>query len=155
MLSVVNVSDLPAGVTLDGTTLSVDASDAAFASLAAGVTETITVNFDVTDENGGAVSQSATITVTGANDAPVVAAALVAEAADGDAEVTTLDLLDGASDVDDGAVLSVVNVSDLPAGVTLDGTTLSVDASDAAFASLAAGQTEAVSYTHLTLPTKA
>ena len=146
-LTIVNLDTLPDGVTLDGTTLSVDPSDAAFDALAAGETQDVVITFDIVNESGAAVSQSATITVTGANDAPVVAAALVAEAADGDAEVTTLDLLDGASDVDNDAVLSVVNVSDLPAGVSLDGTTLSVDASDAAFASLAAGQTEDITVT--------
>ena len=138
VLDVANVSALPEGVTLSGSTLIVDASDPVFQSLNVGDSVDLVVSYDVVDGQGGATSQTATITVTGSNDAPVVAAALTANVAE-DAAPITLDLLAGASDVDAGAVLSVVNVSALPAGVTLTGTSLEVDPSDAVFQSLAAG----------------
>ncbi len=144
VLSVENVNGLTAGVTLDGTVLSVDASNTAFQSLALGEAQTITVTYDIVDENGASIAQTTTVTITGTNDAPIVAAALTASA-DEDGAAVNLDLLDGASDVDNGSVLSVANVSGLSNGVTLDGTILSLDPSNAAFQSLA--QDEAVMIT--------
>ena len=82
--------------------------------------------------------------VTGANDAPVVAAALTDNVDEGDAAFTR-DLLNGASDVDHGATLHIANVSyavdggagsaTAPAGVSLDadGHTLAVDPADPSF----------------------
>jgi len=58
------------------------------------------------------VSQTLTLTVTGTNDLPTVEAALSFSATE-DGETVFVDLLDGASDVDNGAVLSVVG---LPVG---------------------------------------
>ncbi|MEP1441919.1 MAG: VCBS domain-containing protein, partial [Hyphomicrobiales bacterium] len=68
VLGVANATGLVAGVTLVGANLSVDPSDAAFDSLAAGESLVITVSFDVVDGNGGVTPQSATITITGTND---------------------------------------------------------------------------------------
>uniref|UniRef100_UPI00356743C4 VCBS domain-containing protein n=1 Tax=Sulfitobacter sp. TaxID=1903071 RepID=UPI00356743C4 len=148
-LSVQNVSGLVDGVTLSGTVLSVDPSDSSFQSLALNEQREIEVSYEVVDAQGATVEQTATITITGTNDAPVVAAALTAAAAEDDAGFT-VDLLDGASDVDAGetATLSVQNVSGLVEGVTLSGTKLSVDPSDASFQSLALGEEReiAVSY---------
>jgi len=62
----------PAGVSLTGAVLSVDPADAAYEGLAAGETTEIVVSYDVSDGHGGTVTQSATITITGTNDAPVV-----------------------------------------------------------------------------------
>ena len=118
VLAVANVAGLVAGVTLSGNSLSVDPSQ--FQSLAAGQVETITVTYDVTDANGASIAQSATITITGSNDAPTVTAALSSAAVEDDAAYS-IDLLAGASDVDTGAVLSVANVAGLVAGVTLVG----------------------------------
>ena len=146
-LSVINVSELPAGVSLDGTTLSVDPSDAAFQALSEGESLTLTVSYDITGSSADPVAQTATITVTGTNDAPTVGAALSAAATEGGATVA-LDLLDGASDVDAGSVLSVANVSELPDGVSLDGTTLSVDPTDAAFDALAEGEVLTLTVTY-------
>ena len=139
-LSVANVTGLTAGVTFAGSTLSVDPSDAAFQSLALGAVLSIVVSYDVTDEHGASVPQTATITLTGTNDAPTVAAALTAAANEDDAGFT-IDMLAGASDVDTGAVLSVANVTGLTAGVTFAGSTLTIDPADAAFQSLALGET--------------
>jgi VCBS repeat-containing protein len=139
VLSVTNVSALPAGVSLVGSILTVDPSDASFQSLNLGDTTVITITYDVTDENGASVAQTATITLTGTNDTPIVAAALTAAANEDDASFD-IDLLTGASDVDAGAVLSIINVSALPAGVSLVGNVLTVDPSDASFQSLNVGQ---------------
>ena len=51
-------------------TLSVDPT--AYASLPAGATENIIYSYTVTDGNGGTVAQTATVTITGTDDAPVV-----------------------------------------------------------------------------------
>jgi VCBS repeat-containing protein len=147
VLSVANVTGLVAGVTLSGATLSIDPSNAAFQSLALGQTRVITVSYDVTDETGASVPQTATITVTGTNDAPTVAASLTAAATE-DGSAVSLNLLAGAADVDTGAVLSVANVTGLVAGVTLSGATLSVDPSNAAFQSLALGQTRVITVSY-------
>src|SRR5204863_7101323 len=58
------------------------------------------------------VHQTETITITGTNDVPEVAAALTSNVAEGDPGYS-LDLLSGASDKDDGetASLSVANVT--------------------------------------------
>src|SRR5207245_10416616 len=54
--------------------LSVDPN--AYDHLAVGEHATVTVNYNVVDGNGGSVAQSATITITGANDQPAVSAAI-------------------------------------------------------------------------------
>ena len=139
VLSVANIVGLVAGVTFAGSTLTIDPSDASFQSLALNEDLVITITYDVVDEHGASVPQTATITITGTNDAPTVAAALTASTNEDDAGFT-VDMLDGASDVDNGAVLSVANVTGLMAGVTFVGTTLTVDPADAAFQFLADGE---------------
>ena len=74
---------VPAGLTLTGNSLTVDPSNAAFNSLAAGQTKTIVVNYTISDGHGGTIAQTETITITGTNDAPVVAAALTSAANEG------------------------------------------------------------------------
>jgi len=149
----------PAGVSLTGSSLTVDPTDPAFNHLAAGVTMVIVVSYDVIDAQGATVPQTETITITGTNDTPTVAAALTDSADEGDASFTQ-NLLEGASDLDDGetVTLSVANVTyavnggsaspTAPAGVSLTGSTLTVDPTDPAFNHLAAGATMviAVSY---------
>ncbi|MEH6404980.1 MAG: cadherin-like domain-containing protein, partial [Sneathiella sp.] len=88
----------------------------------------------------GSVSQSATITITGTNDAPTVSSVLTAGAVQG-SSLLYLDLLSLASDVDLNDTLSLANMSALPAGLTLTGTTLAIDPSDASFSGLGAGAT--------------
>src|SRR6185312_9924277 len=153
-------TDLPAGVSLSGATLSIDPTNGAYDHLAVGEHATIVVSYAVTDEHGATAAQSETITLTGTNDAPVVASALTTTAAEG-APAYTVDLLAGASDVDDNAVLHVAAVTytvdglptgnggtDLPAGVSLSGATLSIDPTNAAYDHLAVGEhaTIVVSY---------
>ena len=109
--------------------------------------------YDVRDAQGATVPQTETITITGTNDVPVVAAALTATANEGDAAFTA-DLLAGATDVDHGetATLSIDNLlysidggvasAILPAGFSLgnDGHTLTIDPTDPAFDYLALGE---------------
>jgi VCBS repeat-containing protein len=139
----------PAGLGLQGGTLSVNPGNAAFDSLGVGQQRTITVNYKVIDGHGGSVNQTQTLTVTGTNDAPMVASALSASAAEGSAAFS-LNLLSGASDVDQGDVLNIGNVSysvdggaasaTAPSGLARQGSTLSVDPAHAAFDSLGVGQ---------------
>ena len=122
---------------------------AAFQALAQGEVDTFTWNYQVSDGHT-VVTNTATFTVTGANDAPVVAVPVGAVVSE-DAAPTTVDALANATDVDHGAVLSVVGVpAVLPAGITYDAAThsFSINPADAAFQSLAQGevQTYSVSY---------
>src|SRR5439155_256662 len=61
-------TDLPAGVTLTGDSLSVDPTDPAYDHLAVGEQAVIKVSYNVTDEHGAVVAQTETVTITGAND---------------------------------------------------------------------------------------
>src|SRR5436305_1412410 len=63
-----SLTGLAAGVTLVGDALHVDPN--AYNSLAVGEQAIIAVNYNVIDGHGGTVGQTATITVTGVNDAP-------------------------------------------------------------------------------------
>ena len=151
-LSVVNVpATLPAGVTYNATTktFSLDPSAAAYQSLKAGATTTVTVSYGVSD---GTVTTPATASwiVTGANDAPVVTGAVTGTATE-DGAFSTLNALANASDVDSGTTLSVVNVpASLPAGVTYNATTktFSLDPSAAAYQSLKAGATTTITVSY-------
>ncbi|WP_418152357.1 VCBS domain-containing protein [Litorimonas sp. RW-G-Af-16] len=113
-----------------------------FDSLAAGETQTVTFTYEVSG-NGTTRQATATITITGTNDAPTISGA-VSAAADEDAAAFTVDLLEGADDVDNGAELSIAGLTGLVAGVTLDGSTVSVDPSDAAFQALAVGESQVI-----------
>jgi hypothetical protein len=52
--------------------LTVDPTHAAFNSLAVGQSQTIEVSYQVKDAQGATVNQTATITITGANDAAII-----------------------------------------------------------------------------------
>jgi VCBS repeat-containing protein len=148
VLTVVDVSTLPAGVTYDPTTHSftLDPSHPAYQSLAAGQTTTVTVGYNVSDGTA-LVPASVSWTVTGTNDAPVVSGAVTGAATEGVTGVT-LDALQNASDVDTGDVLTVGGFapSDLPPGVTYNPSTHSftLDPTHPAYQSLAAGATQTV-----------
>ena len=95
----------------DGT-LSIDPVD--YQYLGEGVTEVVTYSYDITDGEGGLVSQTATVTITGTDDAPVVSGGVdlgqVIE--DGTTLITEADLLHHATDVDtDVSGLSVANLA--------------------------------------------
>ncbi|RZJ46077.1 MAG: hypothetical protein EON86_00040 [Brevundimonas sp.] len=76
------------------------------AALASGQTATETFTYRVADSNGNGDLTTLTFTLNGANDAPVVTGALNGGFNEDDG-VRTYDLLNGASDVDAGAVLSI------------------------------------------------
>ena len=111
---VLNVSGLTldggdaSGVTVseDGNSLTVDPN--AYTALAVGESEVITYSYTVTDGNL-TVSQTATITITGANDGPVledvITAPAIVDTAGDDMLSSVSDTLVG-SDVDNGAVLT-------------------------------------------------
>jgi VCBS repeat-containing protein len=182
-MSVVNVSASVTGSNPDGgnrvlgaldfTITPVSATDVEFAltaaglkkfdTLAAGVQETFTVSFGVTDGtttvNPNTTPNTFKITVTGTNDAPVVTGAVVVPGLNGAAilengPVVTADALAKATDVDIGDHLSVVNLPlkadgitlDLPAGVTYNAVThlFSLDPNDPAYNALREGQVRAV-----------
>ena len=131
------------GITVSNGVLSVNPS--VFRHLAAGQPQEVVVNFHVVDEHGGFTPQSATITVAGTNDVPEVAAALRVMRRDTDAAFS-IDLLQGATDPDDGAVLSVSSVTGLVDGLELAGTSLSVDPS--VYRRLAQGEQEQLNLTY-------
>ena len=72
----------------------------AYASLPAGATENIIYSYTVTDGNGGTVAQTATVTITGTDDAPVVS---------GD---VTGDVTEDASGYSAQGALSVADIDD-------------------------------------------
>ncbi|TAL27839.1 MAG: type I secretion C-terminal target domain-containing protein [Alphaproteobacteria bacterium] len=148
----------PAGVSLSGVTLTVDPSDASFNHLGVGQSTTVVVSYDIEDAQGATVSQTETITITGTNDAPTVAAALTASATEGDPSFS-VNLLSGVSDVDTGDTLGISDVTysvnggaasaSAPAGLSLSGSSLTVDPTNAAFDPLNTGDhtTITISYT--------
>ncbi|HYD76025.1 VCBS domain-containing protein [Ramlibacter sp.] len=100
--------------------------------------------------NGTLSWATATIQFAGANDAPVVTGAVVGNAVE-DGAALTLDALANASDVDAGAVLSVVDVpGTLPPGVSYDAATHSftIDPSHAAYQHLGEGVVLPVTVTY-------
>ncbi|MBF4296522.1 hypothetical protein EAY24_25080, partial [Vibrio anguillarum] len=98
--------------------------------------------------HGGTVQQSATLTVTGTNDSPVITGSTTAKTVTEDGASATIDLLSGATDVD-GDTLSIAGIetsidgaaatSGLAAGLTLgaDGHTITIDPSNKAFQDIA------------------
>jgi len=118
----------------------------AFDYLAQGATEVVTLSYSMQDEHGATSSSTATITITGTNDAPVAAAdtAAVTERAS-----VTIDVLANDTDPDDGHTLTLVSGT-APAG---KGTVSVVDNrlvfdTGSAFDYLAQGVTEDVNVTY-------
>lgn len=119
---------MPAGFTVSGNTIAVDTNQPAYDGLALGETFTAHFTYDVVDEHGALVHQTATITITGTNDTPVV------QALAGDSAGTATPLLETNSplstsgtltvtdaDITDAVALSVfdVQVSGFTNGMTL------------------------------------
>jgi len=102
-----NVVTIPSGaLSLSGKDLTVDPTK--FNYLAAGEQVVITVSYDVSDGTT-TTANTATITITGANDAPVVTAITETKTENDASHV--LNLLAGASDADSSDTLSVTNYS--------------------------------------------
>ena len=140
----VKAADAAPGFVLDSATgkWTVDTSNAAYQSLAAGETKVYSVPFTVTDPSGATSTSTLTLTMTGVNDAPVAVATSTAVFEDSTVSGTLL-----AKDIDNGDVLTYsVKASDTPAGFTLNTATgqWTLDASNAAYQHLAAGQTTTI-----------
>ena len=139
-----------AGTTVGSVGWTYNVANSATQYLAAGQVATEKFTVTVADGHGDTTSQVVAVTVTGTNDAPLVAAALTSAANEGAASYS-VNLLSGASDVDTGdtATLQVANIAYkidggaasalVPSGLSLSGNTLTVDPRHAAFDSLAAG----------------
>ena len=84
----------------------------AFDHLAQGASEVVVISYSITDEHGATSSSTASVTVTGTNDGPV---ANPDTAAGTENQVLTIDALANDTDVDDGAVKTLVSAS-APAG---------------------------------------
>ena len=129
---------------ISGTTLTFDpGSD--FQDLALGETRDVTIQVTAEDAHGATAVNTVTVTVTGANDAPSLAAAL--ESADEDGATVDVDLAALGADVDnddDGATLTY-SVTGQPSegSASISGTTLTFDPG-ADFQDLALGETRDV-----------
>jgi VCBS repeat-containing protein len=120
-----------------------DANNAAYNSLAAGATQAVVANYSVADGRGGTATSTLTITVTGTNDAPVAVADTGPASTEGGAAVTG-SVATNDSDPDTGAVLTYALNAPV-AGLTLNTNgTYSFNPANAAYNSLAAGQTQNV-----------
>ncbi|NTW69568.1 MAG: hypothetical protein HGB23_06905 [Chlorobiaceae bacterium] len=126
----------PAGVSLIGSTLTVDPTNEVFNQLAVGQSMTILVSYSVMDTKGASVTQTETIKVTGTNDGPVAVVSTSA-AMEGSAVVTGYVT---STDADAGATANYV-LDAAVAGLTLnsDGS-YSFDPANEAYQSLAAGE---------------
>ncbi|MCT4655202.1 MAG: cadherin-like domain-containing protein [Cohaesibacter sp.] len=115
-------------------------------------TFTLTAKITATERsNGDSASTivSSNFTITNVNDAPVVSAPLTSSADEGD-QTYRLDLLEGASDADEGdsAALSISMTSSLPDGVTLDGSELVIDPTHTSFNNLGLNDSRDINLTY-------
>ncbi|MGF1605038.1 MAG: Ig-like domain-containing protein [Rhodothalassiaceae bacterium] len=118
-----------------------------FDSLAQGEVSRFQITTRVEDGQGGVAFQDHEVTIFGVNDAPSVAAALSAAVVEGDPAVS-VDLLAGATDVDGDTDLTLAGLpASLPAGLSLSGTSLTIDAQDPAFDGLGVGQSQELTLT--------
>jgi VCBS repeat-containing protein len=151
--------DLPPGVTRTDSTLTVDPTDPAFNHLGVSEHTTIVASYTIADGNGGLAHQTATVTINGMNDPPTVSGAESSSVSIG-TPAYDLNLLLLASDPE-GDPLTVSNVTytvdgiptgnggnDLPSGVTLTGSMLTVDPANPAYASYDYGDYVAIIATY-------
>jgi CSLREA domain-containing protein len=109
-------SALPAGFTLVGNTITVDAGAAAYNSLAAGQSFVAEFAYSVVDGEGGVTAQTARVTVTGTNDGPVANADRVSAAEDTPLAITGAMLTGNDGDAE-GDALTVTAVSEATGGI--------------------------------------
>ena len=132
---------------IDGTELTFDAGED-FQDLAVGETREVTVGIAAEDSNGGTATADVTVTVTGVNDDPTLAAGTGAADEDGAAVEVDLALLgDDVDSDDDGSTLTYAVTGDPSEGsASVNGTTLTFDPG-ADFQDLALGETRDVTVT--------
>ncbi|MEP4194702.1 MAG: Ig-like domain-containing protein [Aliishimia sp.] len=146
VLSVINLDPLPAGFAQSGNFVSFDATNAAYQPLNQDEVTTITLNYDVQDLFGAVTTGGATtLTLTGINDAPTLAAGLMTATEDGSAQTLNLATLgDDADSENNGANLDYAIVTNASEGeASIAGTILSFDPLDD-FQDLAINQTRDV-----------
>jgi VCBS repeat-containing protein len=88
-----------------------------FQDLGEGETRAVSFSFEVSDGNGGHDTATATIIVTGTNDAPT--AGILTAIDEEDKNTVTVDLLASAADLD-GDTLTVIHVEEAPNGTVTD-----------------------------------
>jgi VCBS repeat-containing protein len=120
-LQIKNLSVLPSGVSLaaDGVTLNIDAQNASFNNLAAGAVRTLNLTYQVSDGVND-VNQTASITVTGTNDAPIISHAIADQAARAGSAFSFVLPADTFSDVDGNSL--TLSATGLPSWLTFDAT---------------------------------
>lgn len=152
-LSIANLDPSTAvdGIQVVGNTLEVTPS--AYNSLQEGEPATITYTYDIVDDAGGSVAQTATITINGVNDAPDVTSegtSDLEETVTEDDAAFSVDLTRIATDPDTGDVLQATFINPVPGtddrGVTINGNLLEVDPT--AYNFLGGGQPEVIEYTY-------
>jgi cysteine-rich repeat protein/VCBS repeat-containing protein len=117
-----------------------DTDDAAYEDLDTGDVSTINVTYSVTDPTNDVGNGAFDIVVTGTNDAPV-ATFIAAQAVNEDAAAITDTLTATDADADDVLTFTLDAVT---AGLTLAGAVWTFDPSDAAYQSLAIGETQVI-----------
>jgi len=110
------VGAAPAGLVFnaDGT-FSFNADDPSYDSIAAGTTRVVTFDYRISDNHGGSDVGTASITITGANDAPVLTSAATGNFNENIAAGSTV-YTATATDIDTGSVLSY-SISGVDAGL--------------------------------------
>ena len=135
------IGDVPSGLSFgsDGS-WAFDAGNSSYQSLRAGETRTLALNYGATDASGATGASTLTITLTGANDAPVALVASGAVREDGYAsgQLTAID-------VDNGSSVTFAVAGATPEGLTIasDGS-WTFDANLYGYQSLAEGETREV-----------
>lgn len=128
--------------------LDVVAAESTFERLALGQSDSFTVAYRIGDGEGNFDDATATVSVVGENDGPVVSGPILRTAGEDDAGFG-VDLLANASDVDAGAILAVANLVLLEgdaSGVSVGGGSLAVDT--AAYGFLGDGESEVIRYSY-------
>ena len=120
-------------------------------NLAAGEQETIVYRYTLEDGEGGSVEQTASITVSGSNDAPTVSSAIAVVSSE-DSDQVQVDLLKNAVDVDDSDTLSLKGgsislVSGDDSGVVIVDNVLTLELEPYQY--LAQGETNLIEYSYI------
>ena len=135
-------------ISLSGNELIIDPQ--AYKYLAEGEQEVLSYEYRITDIHGAYVMQTVEIIISGQNDIPVVSSAAV-HRSDQNEESLTVNLLDGASDVDLSNTLNVVSLqleAGDPKGIFYDAQTNSLELDASAYAELVEGETETIEYSY-------
>lgn len=123
--------------------------DIDFQFLGASETTSVDLQIEVADDDGARSQAQFSFDIIGVNDAPVVDSPL-SLVVNEDEPVSNINLLSGAMDIDASDTLSISGlmlISGDAVGVTIDGSTLSVDPS--AYSDLNDGEVETVSFAYL------